>query len=366
MSGPDAVRSLLEEGVDRGFFPGAAAVVSGESGPLVQWDIGEARTHPPEERRAVLPDTLWDLASLTKPLAGTALLMALAQDRSLILDDPLSRFHDLFKKMKFSGVTLRHLLTHTGGLQAWYPCYVGGEGRGAYRRTLADLDSIAAPGREVHYSCLGFLLLAEVVERVGGAELDLQLRDRVTAPLGLADDLIFFPQAKDLSRAAGGERDDATERKMVAERHLRYHGFRSGFVNGEANDGNAYHRAGGVSLNAGLFGTAAAVAELGRAWLVRNPRLLSETSIADATRLATEGLAEARGLGWELASSPESAAEALSPESFGHTGFTGSSIFVDPERKRVFVLLTNRLHPDARSVDIKDFRSRFHRAAAEI
>jgi CubicO group peptidase (beta-lactamase class C family) len=362
----NSVQSLLEEGVDRGFFTGAAAVVAGEAGAVDDWNVGESRIGPPEERRAVLPDTLWDLASLTKPLVGTALLLSLAQDRSLALDDPLSRFHDLYKKMKFDGVTLRRLLTHTAGLQAWYPCYVRGEGRDAYRRTLADLDSIGRPGGAVVYSCLGFLLLADVVERVGGSELDRQFRDRVAAPLGLAEDLIFFPRNKDLARAAGGERDDSTERKMVAERHLKYSGFRSGFVNGEVNDGNAYHRAAGVSLNAGLFGTAGAVGELGRAWLVKNPRLLSETSIAEATRLATPGLEEARGLGWDLAATPDFAADALSPESFGHTGFTGSSLFIDPERKRVFVLLTNRLHPEARAVDMKDFRRRFHKAAADL
>lgn len=366
MTSSDPVLALLHEGVDREFFPGCAAVVAGESGSIDEWLVGEARLEPTDQRRAVMADTLWDLASLTKPLAGAALLLKLAGARVLSLDDPLSRFHDLFKKTKFEGVTPRRLLSHTAGMQAWFPCYVKGEGRKAYQRTLADLDSVGAPGSTVVYSCIGFLILADVAELAGGSAIDRQFIEQVSGPLGLAHDLLFFPQGSDLDRAAGGERDDATERKMVSDRHLRYNGFRSGVVNGQVNDGNAYRRGAGVSLNAGLFGTARAVAELGRAWLVRDARLLPESAIVDATRSTTEGLEEERGLGWQMASTKGSAGDPLSAQSFGHTGFTGSSLFIDPERKRVFVLLTNRLHPEARSVEMNEFRRRFHRAAVGL
>jgi CubicO group peptidase (beta-lactamase class C family) len=341
-----AVRALLEEGIDRGFFPGAAAVVLEGSETLVELHLGSARVEPESEKGDVSPGTLWDLASLTRPLAGAATLLTLAEERTLSLDDPLARFHDLYRKTKFDGVTLRALLAHRAGVPAWYPLYVRGEGRAAYRRTLADLDPAARPGAETIDSCVGYLLLADVAERVLGGELDAFFRQRFAAPLGLEKDLLFAPAGADRARAAGGERDDATERRMVAERRLKYLGFRDGVVNGEVNDGNAYRRAAGVSLNAGLFGTARAAAAIGRAWLERDARLLAEWSVEESFR---------GELGWRAEDG-----------GFGHTGFTGGSLFLHPESGRVLVLLTNHLHPDARAADMDDVRTRFREAALSI
>jgi CubicO group peptidase (beta-lactamase class C family) len=122
-----------------------------------------------------------------------------------------------------------------------------------------------------------------------------------------------------------------------------------------------------VALNAGLFGTARAVAALARAWLEGDPRLLAPRSVAEAIRCHTGGLGEDRGLGWAFARTVRSAGEAISPESFGHTGFTGSSLFVDPRSGRIYVLLAGRLHPDARSAEeMIAFRRRFHELAAAL
>ncbi len=366
MSAAAPIRGLVEEGIDRGFFPGAAALVLEEGTVLAEVYAGDARVEPETERAEASAKTLWDLASLTKPIAGAAILLALAEARLLTLDDPLGRFHDLYKKMKFEGVTLRRLLSHSAGLMPWFPCYVRGEGRVAYRAALAQLDAAAPPGTAAVYSCPGYLLLADVAERALGTPIDVFFRERFAVPLGLAKDLLFDPGDGEESRAAGGERDDATERRMVQDRGLRYAGFRDGVVNGEVNDGNAYRRGAGVSLNAGLFGTARAVAAAGRAWMERDARLLTEGSIEEALADATPGLEEARGLGWQLATTKGSPGAVLSPRAFGHTGFTGGSFFVDPEGRRVFVLLTNRLHPDARAVDMNAFRRRFHEAALSI
>jgi len=357
VSAAGAVRALVEEGVDRGLFAGAAALVLEDGSPIAEVYCGSARVEPESERSDASPDTLWDLASLTKPIAGAAILLALDDARLLALDDPLSRFHDLYKKTKFDGVTLRRLLAHTAGVAAWFPLYVRGEGRSAYRRTLSELDAEAPPGTSTISSCVGFLLLADVAERVLGGELDVFFRERFAAPLGLARDLLFAPEGADRGRAAGGERDDATERWMVSERRLRYLGFRTGVVNGEANDGNAYRRGGGVSLNAGLFGTARAAAAIGQAWLGRDARLLPEARFEEALGGA---------LGWRPSAEEASARGVLSPRAFGHTGVTGASLFADPGARRVFALLANRLHPDARAGDMDGFRRRFHEAGLAI
>ncbi len=367
MSPAEALRSLLEEGVERGRLAGAAAFVSQEGAVLFEAEAGSARLVPEAEASPASARTLWDLASLTKPLAGAALVLALAEERVLSLEDEVSRFDDVLRKTRFSGVTLRRLLLHTAGLVDWYPLYVKGEGRAAYLKALADLDPGGPPGQSVVYSCPGFLLLTEVVERVSGLPADRFFRERISGPLGLSGDLLYAPEGEDRRRAAGGERDDATERAKVASLGLAYAGFRSGVVNGEVNDGNARRRGGGVALNAGLFGTARAVAALAQAWLDRDPRLLAEASGDEAVGCRTGGLGEDRGLGWALASSVRSAGDRLSPGSFGHTGFTGSSLFADPRTRRVYVLLANRLHPEARSAEeMIAFRRRFHDLASAL
>jgi serine-type D-Ala-D-Ala carboxypeptidase len=367
VSAPGELRALLEEGVERGFFAGASAVVLSEQETVVELHAGEARVEPAGERRAAGPDTLWDLASLTKPLAGAALVLSLVSEKTLSLDDVVRRFDDRWKKSFLEGVSVRSLLAHLGGIVDWFPLYSKGEGRAAYARTLGELDAAAPPGSKVIYSCPGFLFLAEIVERVSGASVDRLFEARVSAPLHLSENLLFSPSSpEDLARVAGGERDDATERKMAADRNIKYGGFRQGVVNGQVNDGNAYRRGNGVSLNSGLFGTAAAAAGLGRAWLVRDRRLLPERFVALATENATAGLGQDRGLGWQLASTAGSAGEPLGPAAYGHTGFTGASLFVDPLRGRVCVLLSNRLHPDARAADMNGFRRRFHAAAAAL
>ena len=321
----------------------------------------------PSERRAAGPDTLWDLASLTKPLAGAALVLSLAGENALSLDDTVWRFEDRWRRSFLEGVSVRRLLAHLGGIVDWFPVYSRGEGRAAYARTLGELDPAAIPGTKVIYSCPGYLFLSEIVEHVSSEPVDRLFGARVSAPLNLSKNLLFSPSSsEDLARCAGGERDDATERAMTADRKVKYGGFRQGVVNGQVNDGNAYRRGNGVSLNAGLFGTAEAAAALGRAWLAGMGASCRSGSSPWPRRTRPSGLGEDRGLGWQLASTPGSAGEPLGPSAYGHTGITGASLFVDPEIRRVAVLLTNRLHPDARGVEIKAFRRRFHEIAAAL
>ncbi len=367
MSPPERIGALLEEGLERGFFAGASALVVSETETVAERHAGDARVEPAGERRAAGPDTLWDLASLTKPLAGAALVLSLVSEKTLSLDDGVGRFDDRWRKSFLEGVSIRRLLAHLGGIVDWFPLYSRGEGRAAYVRTLGELDAAAIPGTKVIYSCPGYLFLSEIVERAAGETLDRLFETRISAPLTLSKNLLFSPSSPDdLARCAGGERDDATERRMTGDRKLKYGGFRQGVVNGQVNDGNAYRRGNGVSLNAGLFGTAEAAAALGRAWLVRDGRLLPERFFALAIGNATAGLGEDRGLGWQLASTAGSAGEPLGPAAFGHTGFTGASLFVDPVRGRVAVLLTNRLHPDTRPVEMNAFRRRFHEIVAAL
>ncbi|HVE66787.1 MAG TPA: serine hydrolase domain-containing protein, partial [Thermoanaerobaculia bacterium] len=248
----------------------------------------------------------------------------------------------------FEGVTIETLLTHTSGLPAWLPLYAWGEGPAAYRRTLGGIEPEARPGERVTYSDLNFLLLGEILETHFSAPLDLVFVDLVRGRSGGA--AAFLPGR---AGTAATEKDDATERAMAAGMGISYPRFRAGVVWGEVHDGNAFRR-GGVAGNAGLFGTARDVWELSRPWL--------EPALRPLTGDRTPALSEARGLAWQGSRGAGSWVPAMPASAFGHTGFTGTSVWIDPEGGTIAVLLSNRIHPAVRGTDFNAVRRRFHEA----
>lgn len=340
--------AFLEAEIEAGSFPGAAALVGTADAVLEAAVAGSASVEP--ETSAVSSGTLFDLASLTKPLCAGGLVAACGG--SLPLDALPGRFLPECKQSRFDGITLEHLLTHTSGLPAWHPFYVFGEGRDAYRRTLGRIEPEAAPGEKVLYSDVNILVVTAILESVLASPLEAAFDDLVARPSGSG--ARFGPV--DPAAAASTERDDRFERIMVESRGLRYAHFRSGVVRGEVHDGNAFRR-GGVSGHAGLFATARDVWALARPWL--------DPARRGFTRDRTDGLSEARGLAWQGRRGAGSAIPEMSLESFGHTGFTGTSLWVDPAADRIAILLTNRIHPEVREIPFNEVRQRFHRVAAE-
>jgi CubicO group peptidase (beta-lactamase class C family) len=338
----DTLRGFLLREIEGGAFPGGSALVGSSDEVLEEAAEGAAVVDPSREQLA--ESTLFDLASLTKPLCTAALFASAA---GFELSDAPGRFFPAWKKTRYDGITLAHLLTHTSGLSAWFPLYARGEGAAAYRRTLGELEPEAAPGARVIYSDLNFLLLGEIAETILSGPLDAAFAGLVAGPAGSG--ARFLPTRAE--ETAATERGDATERAMTANLGLSYARFRAGVVRGEVHDGNAFRR-GGVAGNAGLFGTARDVWALARPWL-EGPR-------RDLARDRTPLLAEARGLGWQGARGAGSAVDAMPRSCFGHTGFTGTSLWLDPDRDRIYVLLTNRVHPEVRAEDFNAVRRRFH------
>jgi CubicO group peptidase (beta-lactamase class C family) len=328
-------------------FPGAVALVASGDAILEAAYAGNAAVEP--ETVPVEQETLYDLASLTKPLCAGE-LTRIATGAGLSLELAPGVFLSGWKRTRYDGITLRMLLTHTSGLPAWYPLYARGEGAGAYRRTLCEIEPEERPGKTVIYSDLGFLVLGEVLEAFFSAPLDRSFADLVAGPSGSAAH--FLPGV--YRRTAATERDDRTERAKTESLGLTYSRFRRGVVWGEVHDGNAFRR-GGVSAHAGLFGTAEDVWKLARGWL--------DPARAAFVEDSTPACSEARGLSWQGRRGAGSAIEGMSPRAFGHSGFTGTSVWIDPERERVYVLLSNRVHPEARDTDFNAVRRRFHAAA---
>jgi CubicO group peptidase (beta-lactamase class C family) len=317
------------------------------------------------ERAPATAATLYDLASLTKPLATALLAVLLERGGSLRLDAPLGRsLPGWAAGDERDRITPLDLLTHRSGLPAWLPLYLDApEGdREARIRLLRSVPLLHPPGAGVAYSDPGFILLGFALEAAGGAPLDRMFRALVAEPLGLGD-LLYRPGPALRERTAATEEGNARERVLAGARASDYNGWRSEMIRGEVHDHNAW-TLGGVAGHAGLFGTARGVHRLAREFAGTGSGLLSAAERARFRSPQTPGLQEDRGLGFQIASTRGcSAGPALSPAAFGHAGFTGTSLWIDPEAGRIFVLLTNRVHPRFREIDMNAVRRGFHEAA---
>jgi len=352
------VAVLLGRAESAGLATGVVGLASRDDGRGLCWCAGAGRLGG----APVHPDLQFDLASLTKPLATTTLLL-LARRDGLDLSAPVSEVLPELAETPWRDVTFLQCATHTAGFPAWAPLYaLGPSTRDGYVRSLAAITPVAAASAAVEYSCLGFIAVGAALERAAGAELGVLFRELVAEPLGLAAEVGFAPAAE--TPVAGGETAWFAESRLLAERGMG--GGPPGFLEGavSCDDGNA-RALGGVAGNAGLFGSAAAVVRLASEYLPGGGELLAPEEAELATRCLTPGLQQARGLGWQLATTPGcSAGPALPHSAFGHTGFTGTSVWVDPDRREVFVLLSNRLHPGGRLGDLHPLRRRFHGLAS--
>lgn len=342
----EAAFAVLADEIQSGLLPGAVAVIA-RRGTVAAWRaLGWAQLHP--ARRQIEPSTLFDLASLTKVIATLPSVLLLLERGAFRLDDPVCRFFPEFTGEGREEVRIRHLLTHTGGLPPGIPLYRYEGDREARIRQVFTVQLQAKPGARVIYTDLGFILLGELVTRLTGKGLDEFARQHVFEPLGMSS-ACFNPPAELRSRCA------ATEYREHLGRHQC----------GEVHDENAT-ALGGVAGHAGLFATAIDVAAYGQMWLNGGSPVLSPATVAAATRDQTPGLDDCRGWGW-IVCRPDSAfmscGDLFSPGSFGHTGFTGTSLWIDPSRELVVALLTNRVHL-GRQEHILRLRPRFHNAVA--
>jgi CubicO group peptidase (beta-lactamase class C family) len=360
----EEISSLLAERIAAGDFP-SAVYVAAEHGRAVLADaLGHAVLEP--ERRAATLDTVYDLASLTKPLVTGLLIVRLIERGEIALDDAVARYLIEFDQKDRRDITVRQLLTHTSGLPAWRPLYItsGGHKDSALRAIAAEaLES--APGTHVRYSDLGFIALGFLLERVMGAQISEIARRTIFEPLGLRH-TFFNPDLAMRTGVAACETGNAFERQMCADTGAgEYLNWRDELIWGEVHDGNA-HFLGGAAGHAGLFSTAEETLRLASQFIAGLSELLAPDTCALFRTNMTEGLEEARSVAWQLAETAGSTAGArLPPDSFGHTGFTGTSIWNDSSRTRTYILLTNRTHARPLPfVNINSVRRRFHTLAS--
>lgn len=337
-------QALVRRAVEERRIPGAVVAVGQGAEEVWRFAAGWADATPGRER-PMREDTVFDLASLTKVVVTLPLVLGLVEEGLLALDDPVQAYLPEFAGPDKGRVRIRHLLAHTGGL-AWHrEFYRTRSGPDVLAAAMAE-PLVAPPGETTVYSDLGFMLLGEVVRRVRGQDLDAVACRLVFEPLGMGTAAYRPPPA-------WRERIAATEAAAGG----------GGAKTGVVHDDNA-EAMGGVSGHAGLFASAADLGRYAAAWLgAAGEGWLSPAVRALALRPATPPPAR-RGLGWVLRGDEMDFMGDLWPDAaFGHTGFTGTSLAVDPGEGMWAVVLTNRVHL-GRAVDIGPFRARLHNALA--
>lgn len=363
----DLITSTMQSAVEARIFPGAVLLVRFRGELVYQQACGNAALFP--QPKPTTLDTLYDLASLTKPLATATATLCLVQDGTLRLQDPIEAHLPELHGTEVGSATLAHLLHHSSGLPGWRPLYEGIAAQERERPGFLGSDeacrlAMESIGREplIHpigshslYSDLGFILLGMCLQRIAGASLHELCRMRIYEPLGV-DELMFQPVASKEQRDHRGHH----WRGFIAP--TEDDPWRGRILLGEVHDENAY-ALGGCAGHAGLFGTAAAVLVLADVWLdgyLGRSDFLSPSWVRQFVTRSPTMPQSSWGLGWDTPSQPSSSGRHLSSQSFGHLGFTGTSLWIDPLVELEIVLLSNRVHPSRRDTRIQQFRPLIH------
>jgi len=348
----DPVVAYLASQVDSA-FPGAVIAVGRRDSVLLLTAVGHYGADDP---RPVTPETIYDLASLTKVIGLTTAAMMLVDVGRLDLDAPVRRYVPAFQGPDKEHVTIRHLLTHSSGLPAWRALYAETKTRDDALALVDTTPLLRQPGDTFVYSDLGAIVLTQAVEAITGQRLNDFLDARLFGPLGMTSTR-FLPPASWREHIAPTENDTV---------------FRHRLLRGEVHDENA-GRLGGVSGHAGLFSSAGDLSTFAM-WLLKSRRTPEDAegrraTSGDSGRLPASVVRQfttrqnippgsSRALGWDTPSENSSAGTKMGPNAYGHTGFTGTSIWFDPDRDLFIILLTNRVNPTRANTKILQVRRR--------
>jgi serine-type D-Ala-D-Ala carboxypeptidase len=377
--------SILREAIAHRAFPGASIAVTHQGDIAAHKAFGHftydagASSFSRSSREGgdfdfeVTDSTLFDLASLTKVVATTPMAMLLYQRGLLDLDAPVAAIvpeftSDAAKDPRRRDVTLRMLLAHSSGLPAYEQLFLKARTRDELLHAAFTTPLKADPGARAEYSDLGFIILGAALERLVDESLDRFCQREIFSPLAMtnttfnppAEARSKIPPTADERKASCGAGAEASRPTSVSQRST----FRNHIIQGEVQDENA-SVLGGVAAHAGLFSTAQDLAKFAHSLLNSGSPILRPETISLFTRRETAPAATSRALGWDTPSSPSQSGKYFSPQSFGHLGYTGTSLWIDPVRRLSITLLTNRTWPDCSNQSIKQIRPKFHDAINE-
>jgi CubicO group peptidase (beta-lactamase class C family) len=340
------VQQILHEAIAGRAFPGAALLAC-RSGNVVLEACAGTHTYDPGSI-PVSTETIYDLASLTKVMVTTPLCMKLVEAGKLRLDDAVISVIPEFTgdEGRPQRVTFSHLLAHSSGLPAHRKYYEHAHHADQVLHQVFATPLEADPGTRAEYSDIGFILLGVAIERLMGAKLDQLAQREIFAPLGMS--CSYGP---------------LTHVHHVPPT-LEAVDFRNHRIYGQVNDENAWVM-GGVVGHAGVFGTARDVDTFAQMMLRRGAPLFRPETVQMFTTRESSPSGTSRTLGWDTPSQPSQSGKYLSPHSYGHLGYTGTSLWIDPERELAITLLTNRTYPDNTMQKIKHYRPLIHDAVIE-
>jgi CubicO group peptidase (beta-lactamase class C family) len=349
------VDSILQGAVDSKLIPGAVIAIKKDNRIILKKAFGYAERNDDQNQPLAQPvpmttDHLFDLASLTKVVGTTTAIMLLV-DRGLIqVEDPVGKYIPAFDSGDKKQITIRHLLTHTAGLITWYPLFYRSNNRQEVYQLIDALPLAFPVGAARHYSDLGFILLGEIIEKVSGMPLEQFDEKNIFVPLRM-DHTIYNPLARGFKKFAATSHGNPFETRMVHDTSLGYvfkeirpdawNGWRKYTLRGEVNDGNAWYALQGVSGHAGLFSTIDDLQKLVD-MLMNGGKAAGRQFISKKTIqqfLLQDGFKN--GLGWMM-DAGDSFMKGGPAGTFGHTGFTGTSIVVVPSMNISVILLINR------------------------
>jgi len=359
----EKISKFLQERIDARDFPSAVYLVA-EKGEIVLRDaLGFAVAEPEKVKARV--DTIYDLASLTKVLVAGLLSAKLIERGEIDLTDSVSKYFSEFNRDETRAITIGNLLVHTSGLAAWKPFYLISDSRFRIPNSIAAEAFENPVNSKVVYSDPNFLVLTFLLEKIYGQSLDKIAEKEILEPLGLKK-TVFNPPESLRNEIAASEKGNEFEKQTCIESgyDVSQYAWRDYPIWGEVHDGNCYFM-NGVSGHAGLFSNAEETFKIAQQFLPRTTELFKPETCALFRTNFTAGLNEARSIAFQLAETEDStASNALAKDSFGHLGFTGTSLWIEPETERVFILLTNRTHARALPfVNINSVRRRFHELA---
>ena len=346
--------NILRSGIDQRAFPGAAVAVTRQGKLIAHKGLGHFTYDAMSP--AVTAETIYDLASVTKVIATTTACMILYDRGVLNLDQPLVELLPGFAKSptgeedaRRKKITFRMLLAHSSGLPAYIKLFQTAHNKDELLAQALRVPLTANPGSRAEYSDIGFILLGQAMEKLSGEPLDQFCQREIFAKLGLAH-TCFDPQ---------------TDQKLTIPPTEDDRAFRHRLIQGEVNDENASVM-GGVAAHAGCFSTALDVSVFAQCVLQGGAPLVKKEILEIFTRRQDSPAGTSRALGWDTPSQPSQSGKYFSSRSYGHLGYTGTSLWIDPDRQLSVTLLTNRTWPDRSSQSIKQIRPAFHDAVIEV
>lgn len=339
---------ILEEGIKQRVFPGASVAITSQGALVAHKGFGHYTYD--KKARAVGAESIFDIASLTKVVATTAMAMLLHERGVLDLDSFVIGTLPEFAVAddRRDQVTFRMLLAHSSGLPAWAPLYKKAKNRANLLQAAAEVPFAADPGSRAEYSDIGFILLGEALEQLSGSPMDSFCELDVFKRLEM-DSSCFKPQKK-----LKGQIVPTSNGQEIRNR----------VIQGEVHDENAFTM-GGVAGHAGVFSTAGDLAKFAHCMLRGGAPVFKPETVELFTRRQESPAGTSRALGWDTPSKPSQSGQYFYPGSYGHLGYTGTSLWLDPERELSVTLLTNRTWPDSKNQAIKELRPRLHDAVIE-